>query len=68
MSGVLQQVPLEEGQRITAGTNLARVGDPTVLKAELRVAETEAKGRPDRPDGGHRNTRNGAYVLTSNRT
>ena len=43
LSGVLQQVPLEEGQRITAGTNLARVGDPTVLKAELRVAETEAR-------------------------
>ncbi len=43
LSGVLQQVPLEEGQRITTGTNLARVGDPTVLKAELRVAETEAR-------------------------
>ena len=43
LSGVLQQVPLEEGQRITAGANLARVGDPTVLKAELRVAETEAR-------------------------
>ena len=43
MHGVLQQVPLEEGQRVTAGTNLARVGDPTVLKAELRIAETQAK-------------------------
>ena len=43
LSGVLQQVPLEEGQRITTGTNLARVGDPTVLKAELRIAETEAR-------------------------
>ena len=43
MPGVLQQVPLEEGQRVTTGTNLARVGDPTVLKAELRVAETQAK-------------------------
>ena len=43
MSGVLQQVPLDEGQRITTGTNLARVGDPTVLKAELRIAETQAK-------------------------
>ncbi len=43
MHGVLQQVPLEEGQRITTGTNMARVGDPTVLKAELRVAETEAE-------------------------
>ena len=43
MHGVLQQVPLEEGQRVSAGTNLARVGDPTVLKAELRIAETQAK-------------------------
>ena len=43
MPGVLQQVPLEEGQRITTGANLARVGDPAVLKAELRIAETQAK-------------------------
>ena len=43
MAGVLQQVPLDEGQRVTAGANLARVGDPTVLKAELRIAETQAK-------------------------
>ena len=43
MHGVLQQVPLDEGQRVTAGTNLARVGDPMVLKAELRIAETQAK-------------------------
>ncbi|MYN64942.1 MAG: HlyD family efflux transporter periplasmic adaptor subunit [Acidobacteria bacterium] len=41
--GVLQQVPLDEGQRVTTGTNLARVGDPTMLKAELRIAETQAK-------------------------
>ena len=43
MPGVLQQVPLEEGQRVGTGSNLARVGDPTVLKAELRIAETQAK-------------------------
>lgn len=43
MTGVLQQVPLEEGQRVTAGTNLARVGDPSLLQAELRIAETQAK-------------------------
>ena len=43
MNGVLQQVPLDEGQRVTAGANLARVGDPTFLKAELRIAETQAK-------------------------
>ncbi len=43
LHGVLQQVPLDEGQRVSIGTNLARVGDPTVLKAELRIAETQAK-------------------------
>ncbi|MXZ70168.1 MAG: HlyD family efflux transporter periplasmic adaptor subunit, partial [Acidobacteria bacterium] len=43
MHGVLQQVPLDEGQRVTTGTNLARVGDPTLLKAELRIAETQAR-------------------------
>jgi len=43
MAGVLQQVPLDEGQRIATGANLARVGDPAVLKAELRIAETQAK-------------------------
>ena len=43
IAGVLQQVPLDEGQRVTTGTNLARVGDPSVLKAELRIAETQAK-------------------------
>ncbi len=42
-TGVLQEVPLEEGQTVTPGTNLARVGDPTRLKAELRIAETQAK-------------------------
>ena len=43
LTGILQQVPLEEGQRVTAGLNLARVGDPSLLKAELRIAETQAK-------------------------
>ena len=28
---------------MTAGTNLARVGDPSLLKTELRIAETQAK-------------------------
>ena len=43
MSGVLQQLPLEVGQRVTPGTNLARVADPTKLKAEIKIAETQAK-------------------------
>jgi HlyD family secretion protein len=43
MAGVLQLVPVEVGQQVGAGTNVARVADPTVLKAELRIAETQTK-------------------------
>jgi HlyD family secretion protein len=42
-SGVLQQVPVEVGQRVGPGANLARVADPGHLKAELKIAETQAK-------------------------
>jgi len=42
-SGVLQQVPVDVGQRVAPGQNLARVADPARLKAELKVAETEAR-------------------------
>ena len=41
--GVLQQVPVEVGQTVAPGQNLARVADPSRLKAELRVAETQAR-------------------------
>lgn len=43
IDGVLQQVPVEVGQQVTPGTNLARVARPENLKAELRIAETQAK-------------------------
>jgi HlyD family secretion protein len=43
INGVLQLVPVEEGQHVTPGTNLARVADPKRLKAEIKVAETQAK-------------------------
>ena len=43
LNGVLQLVPVEEGQRVTPGTNLARVADPKKLKAEIKIAETQAK-------------------------
>jgi HlyD family secretion protein len=43
MSGVLEQISVSVGQQVTPGTNLARVADPTRLKAELRIAETQAK-------------------------
>jgi len=43
MTGVLEQVPVEVGQQVQPGTNLVRVADPSRLKAELRIAETQAK-------------------------
>ena len=43
MMGVLQQVEVEVGQQVTPGLNLARVANPQQLKAELRIAETQAK-------------------------
>src|SRR5215472_10624204 len=43
IEGVLQVVPVEVGQRVTPGTNLARVADPRKLKAEIKIAETQAK-------------------------
>ena len=43
MTGVLQQLPVDVGQRVKVGDNLARVADPTKLKAEIKIAETQAK-------------------------
>jgi HlyD family secretion protein len=43
MNGVLEQVSVNVGQQVSPGTNLARVADPTRLKAELRIAETQAR-------------------------
>lgn len=43
IAGVLQQVPVEEGQQVAAGVNLARVARPDVLMAELRIPETQVK-------------------------
>lgn len=42
-AGVLQQLPVEVGQQVKPGSNLARVADPTKLKAEIKIAETQAK-------------------------
>ncbi len=41
--GVLQELPVEVGQQVTPGTNLARVAQPDRLKAVIRIAETQAK-------------------------
>jgi HlyD family secretion protein len=63
IEGILQQVPVEEGQQVAAGANLARVARPGELMAELRIAETQAKdvtlGQPVKID-----TRNGVIEGT----
>lgn len=43
ITGVLQLLPVDVGQSVTIGTNLARVADPKKLKAEIKIAETQAK-------------------------
>jgi HlyD family secretion protein len=43
-AGVLQQVGVQVGQQVEPGFNIARVADPTSLKAVLRVAETQISG------------------------
>jgi HlyD family secretion protein len=61
MHGILQVVPVEVGAQVTPGTNLARVADPTKLKAAIEIAETQAKdvqiGQASEID-----TRNGVVV------
>jgi len=43
IQGVLQSVDVEIGTYVTPGTVLARVSDPKTLKAQIRIAETQAK-------------------------
>lgn len=43
MKGVLSALPVEVGAQVQPGTNIARVADPAKLKAEVRIAETQAK-------------------------
>lgn len=66
VAGVLQVVPVDVGQQVAPGTNLARVANPARLKAELKVAETQAKdvqvGQPAAID-----TRNGVIDGTVTR-
>ena len=58
IDGVLQIVPVEVGQHVKPGDNLARVANPKRLKAEIKIPETQAKdviiGQPATVD-----TRNG---------
>ena len=61
--GVLQEMTLQVGQRVRPGDVLAKVAQPRKLKAELKIAETQAKdillGQPAEID-----TRNGVIPGT----
>jgi HlyD family secretion protein len=43
LRGIMQELLVEVGVQVTVGTPLARVSDPTRLKAMVRIAETQAK-------------------------
>lgn len=43
IAGVLTDVPHQVGERVTAGTTLAKVVQPDQLKASLKIAETQAR-------------------------
>ncbi len=43
ISGVVQDIPLENGQWVAIGTVLAKVAEPSRLKAEVKVAEGNAR-------------------------
>ena len=50
LDGIVQQISVEVGHRVIPGTILAKVVDPSRLKAQLRVAETQAKDiQPGQP-------------------
>jgi HlyD family secretion protein len=43
IDGVLQELDVDVGQQVAQGTALARVTQPAPLKAQLKIAETQAK-------------------------
>ena len=43
MSGVVQEISIQEGQQLLAGVNVARITRPDELMAELRIPETRAR-------------------------
>lgn len=43
VDGILQELDVDVGQQVTSGTALAKVSQPTELKAALQIAETQAK-------------------------
>jgi HlyD family secretion protein len=43
IDGVVQEITLQPGQRVRTGDTLAKVAQPWKLKAEIKIAETQAK-------------------------
>jgi HlyD family secretion protein len=43
MTGQLQEISVQVGQSVGPGANLARVSDPSRLKAEIRISETQTR-------------------------
>jgi HlyD family secretion protein len=43
VEGILQELDVDVGQQVAQGTPLAKVSQPTELKAALQIAETQAK-------------------------
>ncbi len=43
IAGVVQSVPVQEGQQLAPGANVARVAKPDTLYAELRIPELDAR-------------------------
>ena len=43
IDGILQELDVDVGQRVALGTALAKVAQPSLLKAALKIAETQAK-------------------------
>jgi HlyD family secretion protein len=43
LRGILQELLVEVGVQVNIGTPLARVSDPTRLRADVRIAETQAR-------------------------
>ena len=43
LNGVVQDLPVQIGQQVGISANLARVADPSKLKAEIRIPETQTQ-------------------------
>jgi HlyD family secretion protein len=43
LAGVVQSVPVQEGEQLAPGANVARVAKPDTLYAELRIPELDAR-------------------------